>query len=273
MKSSFLNKVCFVLFLAVFLPDLASAEVATTDAKLGFYSRTYPLGAQITGTGGISALLWGDSKSWKYGYARLGINLATSAVVNRAGFEAQINPISIVSLSAGYDWGMRGYVPKYIDCGIYQCSGRADRRFVKAQGVGAYQGVVLSFLARYEEIRAPNATKPFFDEVTLLTGSAAGAPVLTLNPALLVTVDEVWKVGGTSLYSRVVGTDQFTHLYGPVASFQAEPNLSFIGGAGLNRSPVVHNGWAAFFVVQYTLKPSLNIADLPLRTESYSSLF
>jgi hypothetical protein len=270
---SFLHKLCFALFLAAFCAHFACAESTTTDAKVGFSARTYPIGAQLGGTAGLDLLLWGDSSSWKYGYARLGLNVATSTVINRGGFELQVNPISILSLSGGYDWGYRAYTPHYVDCVLYECRGRMDRRFVKAVLVGAYDRVVFSFLARYEELRDPDTTKPFFDEVTLLSGRSSGEPVLTFNPALLYTVNEKWKVGATSLLSRVVGTDQFAHLFGPVASYQAEQTLNFLGGMGLNRSPLVQSGWAAFLVVQYTLKPSMGIVDLPLRSETYSSLF
>jgi hypothetical protein len=270
----FLNKLCLAGIFVLVSPSFAFAQLLATDAKLGFYSRTYPVGAQIGGTGGLDVLLWGDPSSWKYGFARLGLNLNTSAVINRGGFEIQLNPISIVSLSAGYDWGVRNFTPKFVDCSVYECRGRLDRKFVKTTVVGAYQKFVFSFLARYEELRDPDTTKPFFDEVTLLSGDSSGQAVVTLNPALLYTVNEQLKVGGTSLLSKTVGTDRFTHLWGPVASYQSRPDLSFLGGIGLNRSPLVHSGWAAFLVLQYTLKPSLNIVDLPLRAGStYSSLF
>ena len=143
----------------------------------------------------------------------------------------------------------------------------------KAQLVAAYKGFVVNVMGRYEELRAPDGFRPFFDEVTLLSGRFSGQPVFTLNPALLYTLDETWKLGATTLLSRSIGTEDFSNLWGPIASFQAKPEVSILGGIGLNRSPFVQSGWSAFLVIQYTLKASLSIIDLPLRDEPYSSLF
>jgi len=238
------------------------------DAKVGLNARTYPIGAQIVGTGGWNARLWGDDHTWKYGYVRAALNLATSAVVNRVGGELQFFPISIFGISAGYDWGTRNYTAKYLDCNVVECNGRLDRKFLKVNAVMAYSGVVFSFLGRYENLRAPVAHKPFFDEVTLLTGNSSGENTLTLNPALLYTLsntsEETWRVGATSLYSRAIDTGGYTHLYGPVVSYNHDV-WAVIAGAGLNRSPVVHSGYAAFMVLSYTFEPSLAVSEMALR--------
>jgi hypothetical protein len=236
------------------------------DLKVGLNARTYPIGAQAIGTGGWNGKLWGDSNTWKYGYVRAALNLATSAVVNRVGGEVQFFPISILGVSAGYDWGTRNITMKFLDCNQFECNGRMDRKFLKINAVGAYQGVIFSFMARYENLRAPVAHKPFFDEVTLLTGRSDGENTITLNPALLYTLNETWKVGFTSLYSRAIDTggDGYTHLYGPIANW-TEREWSIIGGVGLNRSPVVQSGYAAFFVLSYAFQPSLAISEMSMR--------
>jgi hypothetical protein len=268
----FLN--VFAALSMVFLSSPDSIEAGESepaqglwDAKLNLVGRTYPIGAQFQGTAGYSHRLWGDTATWKYGYIRAAANLATSVVINRVGGELQFFPISIVGISAGYDLGVRNFTMRFLDCSLYACNGILERRFIKLNAVGAYQGVIFSFLMRYENIRAPEATKPLFDEVTLLVGRASGEDTITLNPALLYTIDSTWKVGATSIYSRAVDTGGYTNLYGPVVSWaRDEWNIFF--GAGLNRSPVVHSGFAGFFSINYAFAPSLSINDMELRNRN-----
>ncbi len=259
----------FIVILGSSLVSIAEAETShpllTTDAKAGLYGRTYPVGVQAVGTVGLDYLLWGNSAQWKYGYLRGAFNLATSAVVNRVGFELQAFPISILGLSAGYDWGWRNFTPKYLDCNTFDCLGRVDRFYTKLSAVGAYHGWILSLNARYENLHSFESAKPFFDEVTLLVGRSSGENVLTYNPALLYTLNEDWKVGVTSLYSRALDTGDFTHLYGPIATYTWDTVYQVLAGVGLNRSPVVHSGVTAFFMFQYNLQSSLSIADLGAR--------
>ena len=274
LKRLSIYQVLFVIFGTIFLGPFsvvkADPEFYPYDLKVGFNMRTYPIGAQFTGTLGGNFKLWGDSGNWKYGYLRGAVNLATSAVVNRAGLELQFFPISILGVSAGYDWGTRNYTPKYLNCTVFECNGRVDRRYLKLNAVAAYHGVIFSGLVRYEELKAFHTPKPFFDEMTLLVGKNSGERIVTYNPAVLYTLDETWKVGATSLYSHAIDTGDYSHLYGPVVNWTMansanEPRWNAIGGVGLNRSPVVQSGWAAFAVVQYTFEPSLGIADMALR--------
>ncbi|MBC7397075.1 MAG: hypothetical protein H7333_06495 [Bdellovibrionales bacterium] len=268
----FINIVCLTLFSFWFTPIVQATE-PLADLKTSFSARTYPIGAQFAASPGIALPIWGDTSTWKYGYARLGLNLASSLVVNRAGVEIQVNPISILGLSAGYDTGVRNITPKYLDCSLYECNHRLDRKYLKMLLLGASHGVILSVMGRYEELRAYGSRKPFFDEMTLLVGSSTGENVLTWNPALLYVLNENWKLGATSLYSHALDTGDYSHLYGPVGSYTVSPQFNILGGGGLNRSPVVHSGWAAFFVLQYTVEPSLSIVDLPLRKKSYLGIF
>lgn len=269
-----LKKTTFTALLMVFLQmSFVQAQDVVPDLKLGFNARTYPIGAQIVANTGAGIPLWGDTSTWKYGYARLGVNLATSLVVNRAGLEFQLNPVSILGLSLGYDTGVRNITPKYLNCSQYECNHRIDRKYAKLLFLAASHGVILSVMGRYEELRAYGSQKPFFDEMTLLVGRSSGENIMTWNPALLYVLNEDWKAGVTSLYSHAIDTGKDSHLYGPVASYSASPVFNVLGGIGLNRSPVVPSGWAAFFVLQYTLAPSLSVVDLPLRKKAYSSLF
>lgn len=263
-----------LLFLVLIMNQtFSSAADLVSDLKLGFNARTYPIGAQVVASPGLATALWGDTQTWKYGYARLGLNLATSLVVNRAGIEFQLSPISILNLSLGYDTGVRNITPKYLDCGTYECNHRIDRKYAKLLMLGASHGIILSVMGRFEELRAYGSFKPFFDEMTLLVGNSSGEDIMTWNEALLGVIDENWKVGVTSLYSHAITSGDYSHLYGPITNYTLSARMNVIGGLGLNRSPVVHSGFAAFFVLQYTLKPSLSVVDLPLRKNAYSSLF
>jgi hypothetical protein len=236
------------------------------DEKLGLNGRTYPIGVQAIGSIGVNEALWGDTKSWQYGYLRGAFNASTSAVINRGGFELQFFPISILGFSAGYDWGYRSYTPKYLDCNLHECSGRVDRAYLKANFVAGYDRYIVVANARYDHLHAFDTAKPtFFDEMTLLVGRSSGERVMTWNPVLLYTIDPQWKVGVTTIYSHAIDTGDYSNLYGPIANYAWNPKINLLGGLGLNRSPVVESGWAAFFVFQYTLDPSLSIADLQAR--------
>lgn len=237
-----------------------------SDFKLGLNGRTYPIGAQIAASGGLAYSFWGDTKTWKYGYARAGLNLMTSAVVNRAGIELQVFPISIFGISAGYDTGTRNFIPKWLDCNLYECTGRVDRKHMRAALVAAYSGFSFMFIARYEELRGFNSTsKLVFDETTLVLAKRDGESVFTMNPVLLYQVGERTNVGLVSLYTRALNTGGYSHLYGPIVSHSTSPKFNILAGIGLNTSPVVHSGLCGFFQLQYNIKPSLSVMDLALR--------
>ena len=266
-------RLLILFMLSMGITAFARADTWLPDLKLGLNGRTHPVGAQIVGQGGIAAPLWGDTTTWKYGYIRFASNIATSVVVNRVGLEVQVFPISIFGVTAGYDTGARAYTPNYIDCATLQCNGRIDRKYLKSVLVGASHGVVVSMLGRYEELIAPGTEKPFFDEMTLLSGRNYGERILTLNPAVLYTLDDVYRVGFTSLYSRAIDTGGSSNLYGPILSFTQGRNWTGVAGVGLNESALVHSAWTAFFSIQFTIFPSLNVAETPLREKTYSSLF
>ncbi|MBS1958322.1 MAG: hypothetical protein JST80_02515 [Bdellovibrionales bacterium] len=238
------------------------------DLKLGLNGRTYPIGAQITVSAGLGQELWkSDEKpapgkvDWKYGYARLALNGATSAVVNRIGGEFQLYPISILGFGAGYDVGSRNFTPKSVDCSNVECNGLMTRKFLRMQALMAYQGFVMQILGRYEELRAPDAQKPFFDEMTLITGNSAGEKVLTWTPVLLYALNPDWQVGSALLYSHALDTGGDSALYGPVVGHRAGKDWTFLVGAGLNRSSVVHSGFAGFFMIQYMVRGGVGLTD------------
>lgn len=242
---------------------LDSSSGPDWDASAGFNSRVYPLGAQFFGTLGAGKTLWGSSdETWKYGFARLALNGTTSAVVNSIGPEIQFFPISILGLSAGYDIGTRNFVPKWgVNCAIYECNGRLDRRYLKAHLFAGYQRFIFAGMIRYEEIRVYRPGKPLFDMVTLLTGKNTAESILTLNPVLLYKLNSSWSVGGVSLYSRALEDGGYSHLYGLAGAWNNQDRLNIVAGLGLNRSPVVHSGFSGFFLLKWNLRPSLSIAD------------
>jgi len=256
------------IILCLFLAQNASFAQSENhpDLRVNFNARTYPIGAQIVGSVGASYPLWGDTQTWKYGYARAGLNLMTSAIVNRVGLEFQLFPISIAGITVGYDTGVRNFIPKWLDCNVYECTGRVDRKHVRLNLVAAHSGFSFMMITRYEELRGfGSVSKPVFDETTLLLGHRNGENVLTFNPALLYKVGEHTNVGFASLYSRALDTGGYSHLYGPVVSLNPEPKFNALIGAGLNSSPVAHSAMCGFFVLQYNIEPSLSVLDLALR--------
>jgi len=242
------------------------------DLKVGINGRTYPIGAQIVGNLGVSYPLWGDTGAWKYGYVRGGINLMTSGVVNRAGLELQVFPISILGISAGYDTGVRNFIPKWLDCDRYECVGRVDRKNVRVNLVAAYSGFSFGFLARYEEFKSfASSSKLVYDETTLLVGQHSGENVFTMNPVVLYQVADRMSVGFMSLYSHAIDTGGSSNLYGPVMTYAPEPKLNILAGVGLDASPIVNSAISGFFVLQYNIKPSMSVMDLALRKTENSS--
>ncbi len=256
----------------LFLIFSNSSSYAQWDARVGFNTRTYPIGAQANATGGYNFLLWDRTDAangmWKYGYARLGTNLATSAVVNRAGLELQVFPVSLFGITAGYDSGLRNYTPKYLNCSQFECNGRMDRHYLRGNLYLGHHGFTFAGMVRYENLQSFNSAKPFFDELTLLVGRSSGEHVLTYNPAIFYTLDDQFKVGAMSLYSRALDTGNDSHLFGPLVSWSKDARLNLVAGLGLDRSPVVHTGWCGFAVISYALYPSLSITDVALRKET-----
>ncbi len=239
------------------------------DLKVGLNGRTYPVGAQIAVLPGASQLLWGDPQDWKYGYVRAGLNLYTSAVVNRAGIELQFFPISILGVSVGYDSGTRNFIPKWLDCDRYACTGRVDRRYARLNLFGAVKKVSFSLMAKLEELKGfQSVQKPLFDEMSLLAVQMGGESTLTYSPAILYRLDEKTQVGFASLYARSFTTPGYSHLYGPVVNYNPEPKFNALVGLGLNSGPVAHSAICGFFMLTYNIEPSLAVTDLALRKAS-----
>ncbi len=240
------------------------------DARLGLNFRTYPIGAQIAGSFGLSKTFWGNAQTWKYGYARIASNLATSAVINRAGVEAQIYPISILGVSAGYDWALRSFKPPFVSCGDLACLGRVDRAYLRGNLILAYKGLIFQGWVRYEELRPFGMNRPFFDEMTLISGQPSGEKVLTYNPALLYTLRDDLRVGAVSIFVRGLDRGNFSHLYGAALQKQWSPTFSAVFGLGFNKSSLIHHGISGFGMITYTLFPSYAVTDLALRSASES---
>jgi len=248
------------------------AELAW-DAKGSLNGRSYPIGIQAVVSLGLGAPVWGRTDTWKYGFVRLGVNAATSAVVNRIGIEAQIHPVSILGFSAGYDTGERSFSPRFLDCANFECLGRVDRAYVKAQAIGAAGPVIFGIQARSEVLRSYESSRPFYDELTLTIGRPSGERVLTLNPILLYRLDDRWSAGGISFYSHALDTGGRSHLFGPIASYSRDDHWTLAGGFGLNSSPVVPSALALFFTLQRTFEPSLQITDLRIRKKIFHGFF
>ncbi|NDG86004.1 MAG: hypothetical protein EBX52_13325 [Proteobacteria bacterium] len=191
------------VFIAFFVfCGAAGAADPVPDLKVGLLGRTYPIGPQVAGSAGVGVPLWGDTGHWKYGYARLALNGATSVVVNRIGVEAQLFPVSILGFSAGFDMGLRNFRPRFVDCAVLECEGRVDRAYVKSQLFFGLKGVILNFNVRYEGLHSYKSGRPFFDEFTLLRGRNSGEALLHYDPVLLYRLNDCWMVGRTGRLQR-----------------------------------------------------------------------
>jgi hypothetical protein len=266
--------VCFQIFAAFLLSsELAWGGDWVPDLKWGLIGRSYPVGAQFIGSAGVSVPIWGDTQKWKYGFARIALNGATSAVVNRVGAEIQLFPVSILGVSAGFDSGVRSFRPRFVDCQNLECEGRVDRAYLRGQMFFGMKNVFLNFNVRYEGIHSYESGRPFFDEMNLIWGRNYGETILQYNPLVLYRLNSVWMVGGISLYTRALDSGGSSHLYGPVVVWSEPENWSIAGGLGFNQSSLVQRGVSLFFSAQMTIEPSLQIGDLSRRKRNYSSLF
>jgi hypothetical protein len=268
----FLNRSFVLVFWMLLSSPVRGADFAP-DLRVALNGRSYPIGAQVVASGSLGVPIWGKTDTWKYGYARLSLNAATSVVVNRVGLEAQLFPISILGFAAGFDSGVRSFVPRFLDCGVYECEGRVDRIYLRAQFIAAAKGLILLFNARSEVLHSYKSGRPFFDEMTLLRGRNYGESILTLNPVLLYRINPAWSAGGVWFYSRALDSGGTAHLAGPVVSFSELSGFSVTAGVGMNQSVLVHPAVALFFSAQWNLEPSLQVNDLLLRKRVYSSLF
>jgi len=240
------------------------------DLKLSFNGRSYPAGMQVVGALGVAYPIWGDHQTWKYGYVRGGLNLMTSAVVNHAGIELQVYPISIAGITFGYDTGIRNYVPSWLDCNFIECTGRLDRKYVRFNLFAAHSHFYFMLMSRYDELHGYGSSKPMFDEVTILVGNRNGEKVFTLNPVVLYKLTDLTSIGVVSLYSHALDTGGYSHLFGPLVNLTPQPKFNALLGVGLNSSPVAHSAITAFFLLQYNIAPSLAITDLAIRDASES---
>ncbi len=243
----------------------------TFDQKVSLVGRSYPIGIQAWYTGGLDFLSWGDPHTWKYGYFRAALNAASSGVVDRIGFEFQYFPLSIIGLSAGYDWGGRWYQPHFIDCSVYDCQGRLDSAYLKLQFAAAAHSLIVSGFIKYEELKHIGGLPQFYDESTLLPGQSRGEDVLTTNPTLLYSLSDRLNLGMTLLYSHGITSQSFSSLWGPVAQYHfgkdapGVANSQVVFGLGEDQSTLVSPGFTLFAVWTMVIDPSLSIVDLKMR--------
>ncbi len=245
----------------------SNVRAQVLDQRFMAVGRSYPVGVQANYTVGFNHGLW-DQGAWKYGYLRLAMNAATSVVINRIGPELQFFPISIFGVSVGHDFGFRSFRPPFADCDGFECMGRVDRTYLRNQMVAAAAGFVFMFQGKYELLRHHGeGTARFFDEMTMLASNTTSEHILTLNPVLLYTLNDQWKIGAISLYSRGLDSGDSSHLWGPAAQVSLSSRSSFLFGAGQNGASRVHSALGVFMAYSLVIDPSLSIVDKKLRDD------
>ncbi len=250
-----------------------NADQTRWDQRAAALGRSYPIGVQAAYSLGYNVKLWQDDRSiddpkhsWKYGYFRLATNMATSAVINRIGLEAQWFPISIFGISLGHDWGLRHFKPPFAECKIYECMGLVKRAYLRGQFVAAASGWVLSIQSRYDQLthQGFNSTR-FFDEMTLLNSQTPRERVFTFNPVLLYTLTDRYRVGMISLFSHGIDSGDTSHLWGPVTQISFNTRTSMILGAGQNSATSIHSALGVFVMLNHVIQPSMAIQDLKIK--------
>ncbi len=224
------------------------------DAQVSLQGRSYPFGLIFGGTAGYSQKLYSGTpeKKWRYGYVRAAVNAASIGVVNRIGGELQVYPISIFGFSVGQDITFRNFKPQWIDCATLQCTGRMHRLYLRGLTAIGAKGVTFLLQWRYERIRSFGAREKYFDELTILSGRAAGETELTLMPIVQYKINDQFSAGAMALHTRAINTKNTSLMMGPLMNVRFT-DWTLAVGAGTNQSSLTGQQFNAFVMASLPL--------------------
>lgn len=168
---------------------------AVSDFDISTVARSFPSGLSLAMTYGESMKLWGEQSPW-YGYLRLSATPQTSGVVHSFKGQVDFFPLSFIGVYAGHTETKRHYEDfQGLDCTLYRCSGRLNRKFVGAK-LGLSLGSVLVLgQATIERVQMSSDGQIFVDEQATLLARADNEQRRNLSVVLAIKMDDTQKWG------------------------------------------------------------------------------
>jgi hypothetical protein len=249
--------------LAAPVPALAEG----LDLSAGAGGITQPLGASLFATAGYGKLLWGEdnlagarSDEFRYGYVRPWMGVRTSLFNNRADAGVDLFPVSILGVRAGASLSSRHIDPSTIDCSVAACRGRVSRLFARGVLTLGYWNLFLKSWFGAERLNPSVEDRVFSDEYNAIVGHRGGDTELTFEAALGANLG--WSRGGVHFFAgRMLAEGTSFRMADLFHSFSPKPGFNVTAGAGVFESSHRALSPTAYFLLQWTGAPSLELGS------------
>ncbi len=241
---------------------LPAISFAKFDLNGGIQGRTLPaLGAELYADAGYGQLLWGErepgDKNVLFGLIRPSLAVSTSAVINSVKAEIEVFPISFIGMSFGRQYIHSNYDFPFFDCEQVTCQGNFTRNYVETKMALGAKGWVTLLSYRYDNLNAPNKTRPIADWRHVIIGDP-GEEVQIERKALIAKMMGVHMVGVLMENVRFEGSGERKESYAAVYQYKPE-EVAYMIGAGTFRTSREPMGLIFYFRVNATLLPSLKL--------------
>ncbi|MEK6607992.1 MAG: hypothetical protein AABZ30_10055 [Myxococcota bacterium] len=238
----------------------ASARADGWDFAAGGGARLLPAAAAGYARAGYGKLLWGARRpgDFRYGYVRPTLTLQTSAVVNRVDAAVAVHPISFVGLAAGHMGSLRLIDTRDVDCDAVACRGLLGTSYLAghlALGAGRF---FAGGDGRLAWMRAPDAARPFVDEVSVLVGDSGGDRMLSGEAFAGARLTPRWRAGALFAVESMLAAGGDSDAETLFAAARAGA-WRFTVGAGAYRSTAYERGFTAYVVVSWIGIPSVEL--------------
>lgn len=162
-------------YLLTFVLLLNTSVFAKVDYNVKAITRSYPVALSFVGTLGYGVKLWGSDSGPLYGYIRPSAYAQTSGVINGAGVQLDLFPVSFLGFYGGSKKIKRSTddLGSY-DCTTVVCDGSMTRNYFGSKLGLAFGGLFLFVDGKVEDVEMDDKVGTFAEETGTLLGKSGG---------------------------------------------------------------------------------------------------
>jgi len=162
-------------YLLLIFTILNTSAFGSVDYNIKAVTRSYPVALSFIGTIGYGQKLWGSESGPLYGYIRPSAYVQTSGVINGAGVQLDIFPVSFLGFYGGSKKIKRGTDELgSFNCLTTICNGTMTRNYIGSKLGLAFKNVFLFIEGKSESVEVDDRAGVFAEETGTLLGQSGG---------------------------------------------------------------------------------------------------
>ncbi len=239
-------------FITLIILILSLPVFANLDGDISSVGRSYPRSGAITGTLGVSKILWRQDEI-KYGYIRPKFELSNAGKYNSISAQVEFAPISFFILGAGQERISNHSSYADSDCSKYSCEIDINHRFLKARLMAGYKNFfVFTDLRRRFLTPADNPTHNFIDPYGQIPLNRSGDSITTLIVAAGHSIDKYKLVIASTNGKALKSDSSFSNT--TLALLYQKEQLELFGAIGTYRGTDLKTAPSVVAGIKWTFK-------------------